>query len=122
MILKPRKIEAHIFLEVWCVMVTDFPKYYGRFGHSKIVGLYSIFCTMAVSVNTLHGTLMGSFNPITLSLNDDHCVEKTEIHIYTLARHEIITFPWSLITKVRRTFSLHSEVYLTNDEKPGVQL
>ena len=65
---------------------------------------------------------MGSFNPITLSLNDDHCVEKTEIHIYTLARHEIITFPWSLITKVRRTFILHSEEYVISYEKPGAQL
>ena len=39
-----------------------------------------------------------------------------------LAYHEMIAFPWSLITKVRRTFSLHSEEYVTKYEKQGTQL
>ena len=39
-----------------------------------------------------------------------------------IAWNEIIAFPWSLITKVRRTFILHSEEYVTNYEKTGVQL
>ena len=39
-----------------------------------------------------------------------------------IAWHEIIAFPWSLITKVRRNLSLHSEKYMTTYEKPGTQL
>ena len=39
-----------------------------------------------------------------------------------IAWHDIIAFPWSLMTKVGRNLSLHSEEYVTNCEKTGAQL
>ena len=42
------------------------------------------------------------YNPITLSLNDDRCVEKTEIHISTHYNKQILPPPQS--SKVKSKF------------------